>query len=150
MATQAPKRILVATDFSDGSNEAFEEAIEIARPTGAEIEVLHVIEPFEELSFDVTRFDADPGALYAMVDRLLSERAARVGAAGLRGTTKIVEGNAVVEIIKRGRDIGADLVVVGTHGQTGIAHAMLGSVAEKVVRRATCPVLTVPFSKKAA
>jgi nucleotide-binding universal stress UspA family protein len=55
-----------------------------------------------------------------------------------------------MEIAKRGREIGADLIVVGTHGRTGLAHAMLGSVAERVVRRASCPVLTVPYSRKAA
>jgi len=88
--------------------------------------------------------------LYEGIDKQLSERAERVTAAGLRCTTKIVEGGAVAEITQRGRDIGADLIVVGTHGRTGIAHAMLGSVAERVVRRASCPVLTVPFSKKAA
>ena len=58
--------------------------------------------------------------------------------------------DAVAAITQRGRDIDADLIVVGTHGRTGIAHAMLGSVAERVVRRAGCPVLTVPFSRKAA
>ena len=52
--------------------------------------------------------------------------------------------------MQRGRDIDADMIVVGTHGRTGLAHAMLGSVAERVVRRAACPVLTVPFSRKAA
>jgi len=150
METKTTKKILVATDFSDGSDDALTEAIEGGKPSGAEVEILHVIELAEEFPFGTTYFDADYEALYANVDRQLSERAVRVGAAGLRCTTKIVEGSAAREIAARGRAIGADLIVVGTHGRTGLAHVMLGSVAERVVRRASCPVLTVPFSKKAA
>jgi nucleotide-binding universal stress UspA family protein len=150
METPTLKKILLATDFSDGSDEALEHAIDMAKPSQAEIEILHVIELAEQFPFGVVYFDADLGALYAGVDLHLSERADRVRGAGLPCTTKIREGSAVTEITKRGRDIGADLIVVGTHGRTGLAHAMLGSVAERVVRRASCPVLTVPYSKKAA
>ena len=150
METQTPKKILLATDFSDGSDEALERAIEMAKPSRAEIEILHVIELAEEFPFGTVYFDADYGALYASVDTRLNERAARVRAAGLTCTTKILEGSASVEITQCGRESGADLIVVGTHGRTGIAHVVLGSVAERVVRRASCPVLTVPFSKKAA
>lgn len=150
METRTARKILVATDFSDGSDEALEQAIEAAKPDKAEVEILHVIELAEEFPFGTVYFDADYGVLYTSVDRRLSERADRVRAAGLPCTTKILEGSAVSEITQRGRDIGADLIVVGTHGRTGIAHAMLGSVAERVVRRAGCPVLTVPYSRKAA
>ena len=150
METKTPTKILVATDFSDGSDEALERALEAGKASGADVEILHVLELAEEFPFGTTYFDADYGVLYTSIDRRLTERAERVIAAGLRCTTKIIEGSAVGEITKRGRDIGADLIVVGTHGRTGIAHAMLGSVAERVVRRASCPVLTVPFSKKAA
>lgn len=150
METSTPKKILVATDFSEGSDEALAEAIEIGKPSGATVEIVHVIELAEEFPFGTIYYDADYGMLYANVDRQLTERADRVIAAGLRCTTKIIEGGAVPEITQRSRDIGADLIVVGTHGRTGFAHALLGSVAEKVVRRASCPVLTVPFSKKAA
>jgi nucleotide-binding universal stress UspA family protein len=62
----------------------------------------------------------------------------------------MVEGSAATEIVQRARDLAADLIVIGTHGRRGLAHALLGSVAERVVQRAPCPVLTVPFSKKAA
>jgi len=150
METRAPKKILVATDFSDGSDEALERAIEVGGPSRAEVEIIHVLELAEEFPFGTTYFDADYGVLYTNIDRRLTERAERVRAAGLPCDTKIIEGSAVPEITQRGRSIGADLIVVGTHGRTGLAHAMLGSVAERVVRRASCPVLTVPFSKKAA
>lgn len=150
METKSARKILVATDFSEGSDEAIDRAIEMARPSGAAVEIIHVVELAEEFPFGTTYFDADYGALYANIDAQLASRAARFRAAGLACETKIVEGSASTEIARRGRDIGADLIVVGTHGRTGLAHAMLGSVAERVVRRASCPVLTVPFSRKAA
>jgi len=150
METPLAKKILVATDFSEGSDEALDRAIEMAKVSGAEIEVLHVIELAEEFPFGTTYFDADYGVLYAGVDRELARRADRARAAGLRCETKIIEGTATTDIIQRAQRIGADLVVVGTHGRTGLAHIVLGSVAERVVRRASCPVLTVPFSRKAA
>jgi len=150
METPLAKKILVATDFSEGSDEALDRAIEMAKVSGAEIEVLHVIELAEEFPFGTTYFDADYGVLYASVDRELARRADRARAAGLRCETKIIEGTATTDIIQRAQRIGADLVVVGTHGRTGLAHIVLGSVAERVVRRASCPVLTVPFSRKAA
>ena len=140
----------MATDFSAGSDEALQHAIDVAKPSGAEVEIMHVIELGEEFPFGTTYFDADYGSLYAGVDTQLSARAERVRAAGLRCDTKIIEGSAPTEIAKRGRATGADLIVVGTHGRTGLAHVVLGSVAERVVRRASCPVLTVPFSRKAA
>lgn len=142
--------MLVATDFSDGSDEALARAIEMARQSGSEVEIIHVLELAEEFPFGTTYFDADYGVLYANIDMELSRRADQFRKAGLVCETKIVEGSASNEIAARGRAIGADLIVIGTHGRTGLAHAVLGSVAERVVRRASCPVLTVPYSRKAA
>ena len=150
METRTPKKILVATDFSDGSDEALDRAIEMAAASHASLEIMHVLELAEEFPFGSTYFDADYGALYSNIDRQLTERAERARAAGIACETKIIDGGAVNEITRRGRAIDADLIVVGTHGRTGLAHALMGSVAERVVRRASCPVLTVPFSKKAA
>ena len=84
------------------------------------------------------------------VDRMLIRLLRQVEARGVACTSKVVEGNAATEITDRARTIGANMIVVGTHGRTGLAHVVLGSVAERVVRRATCPVLTIPFSKKNA
>jgi nucleotide-binding universal stress UspA family protein len=150
METRTPKQILVATDFSAGSDEALEQAIDIARPSGAAVEIVHVLEMSEEFPFGAGTVGPDYGTLFEGIELQLSRRAAHVAAAGLACTTKIIEGRAVAQITQRGRDIGADLIVVGTHGRTGLAHVVLGSVAERVVRRAPCPVLTVPFSRKAA
>lgn len=150
METRTPRKILVATDFSEGSDEALDHAIDMAKASNAAIEIVHILELAEEFPFGTTYFDADYGALYAGIDRQLTERADRARTAGIACETKIIDGAAVNEITKRSRAIDADLIVVGTHGRTGLAHALMGSVAERVVRRASCPVLTVPFSKKAA
>ena len=115
---QSPRKMLVATDFSEGSDEAIDRAIEMAKQSSAEVEIIHVIELAEEFPFGTTYFDADYGVLYASVDLHLSRRADRFRQAGLACETKIVEGSASTEIATRGRDIGADLIVVGTHGRT--------------------------------
>jgi universal stress protein A len=147
----SPRRILVATDFSDGSDEALTQAITLAKQTNAEMEIVYVLElGVEEFPFGLTPFGSDLGALTAYVDRELGNRAARAVREGVPCRTKTLEGSASTEVIQRARQIGAELVVVGTHGRTGLAHILLGSVAEKIVRRSICPVLTVPFSKKAA
>ena len=148
---RSPRRILVATDFSDGSDEALTQAITLAKQTNGEIEIVYVLElGVEEFPFGLTAFGSDLEGLTAYVDRELASRAARAVKEGVPCQTKTLEGSASTEVIQRARHIGAELVVVGTHGRTGLAHILLGSVAEKIVRRSICPVLTVPFSKKAA
>lgn len=150
--TRETKKILVATDFSEGSDEAFERALDLGKPTGATLEIVHVLEFGDsgQLPFGLVNYAGDPGAIVATVDRELAIRADRASAAGLRCYTRMLEGDAWQEIIREAREARADLIVIGTHGRRGLAHMMLGSVAERVVRHASCPVLTVPFSKKAA
>ena len=147
MDTQTPATILVATDFSDGSGEALQFAIALAKQWGARLDLLHVIEVGVEDPFGGHIYGSDH---HSAVDRMLTRLVSRVEASGVACTPKIVEGNAATEITDRARTLGADMIVVGTHGRTGLAHIVLGSIAERVVRHATCPVLTVPFSKKAA
>ena len=68
METKSPRKILVATDFSEGSDEAIDRAIEMAEQSGAAVEIMHVVELAEEFPFGTVHFDADYGALYASVD----------------------------------------------------------------------------------
>jgi nucleotide-binding universal stress UspA family protein len=144
--SQALQSILVATDFSEGSDEALDRAIELGRQTGATLDLLHVVEaPADGFPFGPAYTD---GAAFAgYIEHELARRAARVAVAGLACHTLSVEGGAATEIVARARAIGAGLVVVGTHGRRGLAHILLGSVAERVVQHAGCPVLTVPFSR---
>src|SRR5450755_464925 len=145
------RRILVAIDFSAGSDEALTQAITLAEQMHADLELVYVLEAGVDVFVaGLTAFDSAPVDLRAGIERQLANRAARVRERGIACRTLVLQGNPSIEVTRRAREIGADLVVVGTHGRTGLSHVLLGSVAEKVVRRSICPVLTVPFSKKAA
>ena len=122
--------ILFPTDFSPASEAAGRIAREMALQAGARLHVLHVAVPV-----------TDPAAAAESLTR-----AARSLADGLRVETALLSGWAGRNIVDYAREKRIDLIVVGTHGRTGITHAILGSVAETVVRLAPCLVLTVPAS----
>ena len=149
MENENTQTILVATDFSSGSDLALDQAIQVAKGTGARVALVHVIEPAIEFPMGAAYADVD-GGYYASVDLALSAGAAKIEKAGLRCTTKILEGSVPSELTRWARELGASMIILGTHGRTGLSHVLLGSVAEKVVRHATCPVLTVPLARKAA
>jgi nucleotide-binding universal stress UspA family protein len=122
--------ILFPTDFSPASDAAGHIAREMALQAGARLHVLHVVPPVTDPSL--------PAELLARVGRSMAD--------GLRVETALLSGWAGRNIVDYAREKGVDLIVVGTHGRTGITHAILGSVAETVVRLAPCLVLTVPAS----
>jgi nucleotide-binding universal stress UspA family protein len=140
------KRICCPIDFSDASRAAMEVAADLARRTGAAVTLLH--------AYPVPGYTFPDGSVVAS-PRMLQELAEQSGrhlgewqkqAEGLGAPTVNVEtvvGEPAGEILAFARDRGIDLLVLGTHGRTGIEHALMGSVAEKVVRKARCPVLTV-------
>lgn len=139
-------RILVATDFSECSREAVRVACGFADLFGAELHLLHVLES-HAISTPVF---AGGLALNQWIQE--SRRAAEAGLAGAvpaewavgkRVLRTIAEGPAYLEIVRYAGQQAIDLIVLGTHGRSGIAHALVGSVAERVVRKAPCPVLTV-------
>lgn len=141
------RRILHPTDFSSASQAAFKKAVELAKQPGGELLVIHVISPvvytagdgymsprvYEELTAS-TRAWARKN-----MDRLL----ARAKAAGVRVRGLFREGVAHAQIVRAARAQHADLVVMGTHGRSGLAKLFVGSVAARVVATARCPVLTV-------
>jgi nucleotide-binding universal stress UspA family protein len=126
--------VLFATDFSEASWLAGRTAGELARHFGARLHVLHVVPPV-----------TDP----APAPEALRAAAAELGA-GLPIVTAMASGRAASQIVDYARSNAIDLIVVGTHGRTGVSRAILGSVAEAVVRRAGCRVLTVPAGATAA
>lgn len=139
------QRILLPTDFSDASLQAGEYACELASRFGAAVDVLYVLEsPAVAMP--------SPGAPLPEVllaewhrhgDSQLKEwMAAELGQLP-RVERVLKEGTPYVEIVRYAKEQNADLIVLGTHGRSGLAHALLGSVAERVVRKAPCPVLTV-------
>jgi nucleotide-binding universal stress UspA family protein len=136
--------ILHPTDFSEQSGHAFEPAGALARDYGARLIVLHVAEP-PFLIHGETLLPPDPeilsGEAKAQLDRL------EVPVANVRAERRLKEGDPAAEILRAAREALADLIVMGTHGRTGLVRLLMGSVAEQVVRKAPCPVLTVktPF-----
>jgi len=130
------RRILCPTDFSETSAHAAEEAAAIAGYYGAAITALHVVQPPMDANFGVESLDS-----------LRQQTAAFFGVAttaGLSVDALIEVGLPVRHILDRAASVSADLLVMGTHGASGFEHLVLGSVAEKVLRKVRCPVLTVP------
>lgn len=127
------RSILVPIDGSPPSLAALDHAVSLATDYGARLDVLHVVPATEPLS-QAARAELET-ALDAAVDNARDVLGERV-------SLRTVTGEPVREIIE-GASEGVDLIVIGTHGRIGRLHAMLGSVAEGVVRNAPCPVLTV-------
>jgi nucleotide-binding universal stress UspA family protein len=142
------RRILCPIDFSDFSRRALDHAIAIARWYGSSITVLHVFSPMPVPAFGPGPARFEPIVL-TEVDReqLLAQTREFVAAesgSGIATDAVVREGNTAVEILAQTTDMNADLLVIGTHGRSGFERLVLGSVAEKVLRKAQCPVLTVP------
>jgi nucleotide-binding universal stress UspA family protein len=136
--------ILVPTDFSAGSRLALDYAIKLADRLGASVHLVHVLEDpavtalwtQAYVDLDALRKERRCGARQAMNALLQQIAPARV-------TDEITSGPVAQTIASVAADHGADFIVMGTHGRTGLAHVLVGSVAEQVMRTAGCPVLTV-------
>jgi nucleotide-binding universal stress UspA family protein len=147
------KRILFATDFSDNSRYALTFAISFAQKYDAMLYVLHVIQQpsyplgmYAEISFDaMDKFSQSISEAVQKEMQTLKEK-------DLTGCPKyeclIVHGTPFLEILRTAKEKNVELIVVGTHGRTGLDHVLFGSTAEKVVRRAPCPVLSVRLPGK--
>ena len=143
------KTILVATDFSEPSDAALRYGKDLARAYGASLHVLHVVDDLAvRVSLAPMAVTPDLGTLQTeletgarqSLDRLLTDEDRRVLRAKPMLLTSSRPGDS---ILSYARDANADLIVIGTHGRTGVAHLFMGSVAERVARLAPCPVLTV-------
>jgi nucleotide-binding universal stress UspA family protein len=141
------RRILHATDFSSASGAAFTKAVELARANRAELLLAHVVSPVVPMSADgfvSPKVYADiEAAAGAAARKQLATLTARAQKAGVRARPVVLEGVPHDQIARAARSKRADMVVIGTHGRTGLAKLFLGSVAGRVVAQATCPVLTV-------
>jgi nucleotide-binding universal stress UspA family protein len=132
--------ILHPTDFSPASGLAFRLASALARDHGARLVVVHVVAtPVPVAAEWVCTLPAeiDWEAIEARLDRLCPEDPA------VSREYRLLEGEAAPEILRLARETEADLIVMGTHGRTGLGRLLMGSVAERVVRAALCPVVTV-------
>jgi nucleotide-binding universal stress UspA family protein len=140
-------RILAPTDFSKHSSNALTYAAAFADKFSAELHLLHVVQDLAVFIPDMITV-APPvmptvkqltEAVHVAFDRLVRENQLE----RLTHYREVREGSPFYEIVRYAKDKDIDLIVMGTHGHTGLAHVLLGSVTEKVVRKAPCPVLTV-------
>ncbi len=145
------KTILFPTDFSSGARAAMDYALSLAKDYQARLILLYVIQDISiaewyipsTLSVADLVDDMQKNAWKEM-DKWAAETAGKV-----KDVEKLVErGVPFVEIIRTAKEKKADMIVIGTHGRTGIDHMLFGSTAEKVVRKAPCPVLTVRIAGK--
>jgi nucleotide-binding universal stress UspA family protein len=142
------KRILVPTDFSEHSERAAAYAVELAKRYQAEqVYCIHVSDIPADLLATSAYYMTGPSEQFIEQVRQEGRRSleafARKHLEGVPVKTAFLEGRPFVEIIRYARENQVDLIVISTHGRTGLKHALFGSVAEKVVRKAPCPVLVV-------
>lgn len=140
------QNIMLATDFSNGAEAAARLAIEMARKFTAKLTILHVSAPPIYTGVFGDAYALPPEVLEkvrAATELELEKLCLRATKEGIRVDTLIVEGIAADAIIAAAHSHGVGLIAMGTHGRTGLKHFLLGSVAERVVRTAKCPVLTV-------
>jgi nucleotide-binding universal stress UspA family protein len=148
------RKILVPVDFSEHSERALRTAVMLARSYDARLTLLHVYEPIAlavPQGYELLG-EAQLQRLFDELQRSLTQQkdlALAEGGPGLPVETQLLHGFAAGEVCSLAEKAGFDLIVMGTHGRRGLSHALLGSVAERVVRMAPCPVLTVRAPKAA-
>ena len=153
--TETIKQILVPVDFSAHSDRAVRYATTLAKGLGAHVTLLHVVEdPFVTGAWQSEAFVPNiPELLNELVkaaDARMAEIKTRLLAQGLVAETAVITGQPAREIVAHATADGFDLIVMGTHGRTGFSHAFMGSIAERVVQKAVCAVLTVRETDPAA
>ncbi len=138
------KKILCPVDHSECSYLALKYAISLALKDKAKLYLMHVV---DTRSYDTEIYKFSPYQLQELDVSKIREDLMKSLPEGtldvLEVETIVVKGVPFQEIISTVKEIGADIIVIGTHGRTGLSHIMMGSVAEKVVQKASCPVLTV-------
>jgi nucleotide-binding universal stress UspA family protein len=141
------RRILFASDFSKASRNAFAAAVKTAKRAHASLSIVHVLAPFLPVGPDQyvgpdTWQELDDQAR-KWATKHLAILATKAKSSGVRATMFLVEGTPAREITRFAKKRRADLVIIGTHGRTGLAKLFLGSVANQIVATSPCPVMTV-------
>ena len=150
--TPTIRKILVPTDFSHRSDAAVDYAVALATALRAAVHLVHVVEePFMGGEWEM--YVRDPQEIREQLDAdaraRLAATAGRLETLSVPVSTGIRHGSAFEGIVHEAKAVSADLIVMGTHGRKGVSHLMLGSVAERVIRGAHCPVLAVRRSEGA-
>ena len=141
------RRILHPTDFSSASRSAFARALGLARDSRAELIILHVLAPVIPMMGEgyvpPQTYEAIDAAAHKGGRRKLDALVTRAKTAGVRARGMLAEGSAHERVVRAAKSLRADLIVMGTHGRSGLARLFVGSVASRVVSAAPCPVMTV-------
>ncbi|MDD5085518.1 MAG: universal stress protein [Candidatus Omnitrophica bacterium] len=146
------KTILVPVDFSWASKRALQEAVVLGKEFSSKLILLHVVKDLPITSDYVSLYASASSIFDKMKNRALldiKKWTALAKASGVRAEAIVRLGEPFLEIIKMAKAKRVQLIVMGTHGRTGLEHVLIGSVAERVVRKAPCPVLTVKGGKAA-
>jgi nucleotide-binding universal stress UspA family protein len=142
------RRILHATDYSKASERALQGAVDFAKQNHAEMLVVHVIQPVVPY---VAGEDIGAAELYVKLEestkqeaqRSMNKLMQRLERLGVKAKSLLLRGIPADQIVKAARNRKADIIVIGTHGRTGLSKLFMGSVASRVISTARCPVLTV-------
>ena len=140
------KKILVPIDFSDYSKKALQYTVKLAKTFNAELFLVYVIEPMvypADLSMGQMVIPQSEVNLSEKANTELEELATNEIGDSLKYNIFIKTGKPFMEIIETATEVDADLIIIATHGHTGVEHLLFGSTSEKVVRKAPCPVLTL-------
>ena len=147
------RTILVPTDFSEYAEYAFPWALQMAADWQAKLVLFHAAAPISPLAFpdsvylpELQRLETD---MLADAERRMATFVEKQGSSSVVVETRVVVGEPVFEICQAVGREQADLIIMGSHGRTGLAHVLLGSVAERVIRHASCPVLVARKPKEA-
>ena len=139
------KKILCPTDFSEAAKKAFEYAVFLASSQHAELVLLHIVDQLH--GFEAYEILAlTPQEISQRMEKHAYENMSDL-VDQIKGSiaieTAVEHGKPSVQIVEKAREVKADIIVMGSHGRTGLSHVLIGSVAERVVRHASCPVLVV-------
>jgi nucleotide-binding universal stress UspA family protein len=141
------RHVLHPTDFSRASGKAFDMALGLARASRAALTVVHVLTPVVPVAGEgfvlPATYEQIETSARAAAQKQLDRLVAKAKAAGARATGRLLTGTPHDQIVRAAKSRRADLVVIGTHGRTGLARFFVGSVAARVAALAPCPVLTV-------
>jgi nucleotide-binding universal stress UspA family protein len=141
------RRVLHPSDFTSFSRAALRKAIELAKANRAELLLVHVVSPVVPVPGDAyispKMYDDLAGSARAFAQKQLDKLSAQVKKARVKSRAFVLEGAPAEEIVRFARGRRVDLIVMGTHGRAGLAKLFVGSVADRVVAAASCPVLTV-------
>lgn len=147
------RRIVHATDLSSASIPAFTRAVALAKRSRTDLTLLYVADPLMPVPDGTVSPPTYQELRKSAVEygrKGLARLVARAAKSGVRATAIVREGTSWAEIVRASRRLKPDVLVIGTHGRTGLSRVLVGSVASRVIGLASCPVLTVAARRKAA